>query len=97
MASLTSTMRAYQALSYRAIIAGVRRWHEVPKHHWAHHLIEQCRWGNPKWWWTYADEDFMGIIKSVCKSCTAGTAHVHVVTKVLDKWRLGWGLRLSRS
>ena len=61
------------------------------------HVSEQAARQNPVWSWNYADEDFMGIVKDIAQSCVVATQLVDVPAKVCQKWRLGWGLRLSRS
>ena len=41
--------------------------------------------GNPRYWWTYSDEDFQRVVKEIALSCHA--AHVpHVATY---KWLVG--------
>ncbi len=71
-------------------------WHQVPKFHFLEHLSLQSRFQNPKWSWTYTDEDFMGIMKDVAEACTVATPWDQVVPKVCEKWRLGYGLRLRK-
>ena len=38
--------------------------HEVPKFHYVWHIIFQSRIANPRFNWTYPDEDFMRILKA---------------------------------
>jgi hypothetical protein len=41
-------------------------WHPRPKLHLAQELGDQvCEAGNPRLWWCYADESYMGIVKKV--------------------------------
>ena len=47
--------------------------------------------------WCYVDEDFMGIVKDIAESCTVATPLHDVPKKIVDKWRLGWGLRLVQE
>ena len=93
--SLTRAMDAYQDVSCMALDAEKQLWCEVPKHHFVQHLIEQCTYGNPKHWWCYSDEDFMGIMKKiVLKSCVA-TSAPFVVKKAVERWEKGMAYRLQ--
>ncbi len=96
--STAKVLRHYNALSSLARAEGRgRTWHQVPKFHFMQHLALQARVQNPKFSWTYIDEDFMGIMRDIASSCSAGTALGRVVSKVCEKWRLGVGLRVSRQ
>ena len=46
-------------------------WKLTPKFHLLLHLVEWQipRWGNPRFYWCYADEDMIGQIMEVAKSC----------------------------
>ena len=59
---------SYRRLSVAGFQANPRevRWHEVPKFHYALHVGLQAAFGNPRFSWTYADEDFMGHVKTIC-------------------------------
>ena len=47
--------------------------HMVPKHHFAYHLVERAdRCGNPRFSWTYADEQENRVMGQVAKSLHAG-------------------------
>lgn len=61
---LDEMLTAYHALNMEAVSLGQRRWHEVPKHHYAQHVGLQSRYYNPRWGWCYPDEDFMRILKA---------------------------------
>ena len=94
-ASLTGAMEAYQDLSVMAVDAGRRLWNEVPKHHWVQHLILQLAFGNPRDWWCYIDEDFMGIIKRIVLKSAVATAAPSVVKKGVVRWERGMAYRLQ--
>ena len=68
------------------------RWHEVPKFHYFIHIGLQASLGNPRFAWTYMDEDFMGFLKDIVENCTQGTSAVMVVPKLLSKWTFGGSL-----
>ena len=42
------------------------------------------QWGNPRFWWTYSDEDMQRVMKEVALSCHA----THVPHMALYKWIL---------
>ena len=59
-------------------------WKLMPKLHLFLHL---CEWqaleqGNPRYYWTYADEDLQGTMAEVAESCHAST----MTTNALFKW-----------
>ena len=72
-------------------------WHQVPKFHGLAHVMLQAEHQNPVWAWCYVDEDFMGIVKDIAESCTVATPLCDVPEKICEKWRLGWGLRLTHQ
>ena len=76
----------YSQLSHEALSAAppVRAWKMIPKFHMFLHLLEiQCAsLGNPRFYWTYSDEDLMQIVKQIALSChTANLAE-----EMLFKW-----------
>ena len=91
-----TTVAYYRKLSVRAAasVPPQCRWKELPKFHYALHVGLQALAGNPRFTWTYADEDFMGSAKTICERCTEGTAPHAVVVKMLQKWGYGVALRL---
>ena len=93
---LDTVLYFYRKLGLSALAAHPpeRRWMEVPKFHFAQHIGLQAKWGNPRWSWTYTDEDFMGHLKRICQSASVGTASIKVVYKLMQKWFLGVSLRL---
>ena len=61
----------YTALATAAKQEGVKMWKLNPKLHLFLHL---CEWqaitqGNPRFYWTYADEDLQGAMSEVAQSC----------------------------
>ena len=75
---------AYSVLSAEAFAQGRRLWKFTPKCHLIEHLFnEQCREvGNPRGYWTYADEDLVGLSIDVAQSCHVRT----MVPTALVKW-----------
>ena len=93
-----SAIAFYRQLSAKAFFEDppVLRWKEVPKCHYALHVGLQASSGNPRFTWTYTDEDFMGYAKTICEHCTEGTPTHAVVLKMLQKWGFGVALRALR-
>ena len=74
----------YQKLAREAFDNREQMWKWAPKLHAFLHLTEwQCAdFGNPRFWWTYPDEDLVGHIIEVAK-----TTHKHTMApKSLFKW-----------
>ena len=74
----------YTSLAQDALKAKVKMWKLIPKIHLFLHL---CEWqaveqGNPRYYWTYPDEDLAGMIAKVAASCHPTT----VDTNALIKW-----------
>ena len=61
----------YASLHAEAAAAGKRLWKLVPKMHLFIHLTtQQVRYaGNPRFFWTYGDEDMVGQLVEVAQSC----------------------------
>ena len=94
---MAETLHHYRWLCARAIAAHVSLWNEVPKHHYCQHLADQAAQQNPRYCWTYPDEDFMGYVKSITEACLAGTKAHRATEKVLEKWGFGVAMRMSRA
>jgi len=60
----------YAKLAREAFDSGVTAWKLAPKLHVFQHLCEwqSLSFGNPRFWWTYPDEDLVGHIIEVAKS-----------------------------
>jgi len=96
--SCSSALQHYNVLSSRASEFGRgMSWHQVPKFHVMEHIAVQASFQNPRWSWTYVDEDFMGILKDIVESCSVATPWDEVMAKTIQKWRLGFGPRLARE
>ncbi len=96
-AALWSMNRHYAALQAWALRSGLRRWRIVVKAHFALHLALQSRYANPRVAWTYADEDFMSLLKSVGEACAAGAPSHRLVPKVCQKYMAGRDIRLAHT
>ena len=79
-------MGLYGALSAEAFDSGRRMWKLVPKFHLFQHLCEKqaLELGNPKFYWTYGDEDMQQHMASIAQSC-----HLSNLAPVaLHKWAI---------
>ena len=69
----------YSKLSSEAFAAKKKLWKESPKLHLWEHLTEfQCLYfGNPRYYWCYADEDLVGSMIEIAETCHPNTLPVH--------------------
>ena len=74
----------YFKLAKEALDLGSKTWKLAPKFHMLLHICEwqTPRFGSPRLWWTYADEDLVGHMMEVGKSTHPRT----VATMSLFKW-----------
>ena len=74
----------YTGLAKAAKNKGLKMWKLHPKLHLFLHLTEwQClSYGNPRYYWTYADEDLAGNMSEVAKSVHPST----MATSGMFKW-----------
>ena len=76
----------FAQLSAEALANRQRAWKMTPKVHLMMHL---CEWqapslGNPRFWWTYSDEDLVGSMVEAAKSCHAST----MAPTAMVKWQV---------
>jgi hypothetical protein len=74
----------YANLSAKSFAAGSRMWKIQPKLHLFQHLAEYmlAYQGNPRFYWTYQDEDLVGDMINVARGVHVDT----LATSVLFKW-----------
>ena len=78
----------YAALASTSAAAHEKMWKMNPKLHLFDHL---CEWqagevGNPRSFWTYADEDLVGLLVEVAESCHPKTMAVSALFKWLHTY-----------
>ena len=71
----------YGKLSQEALDNRQRMWKCIPKFHLFQHILEFAFW-NPRFTWTYQDEDYQRAVKEIALSCSTRTA-AHMI---LYKW-----------
>jgi len=75
----------FAQLSSEALQANRKTWKMTPK---VHLLLHLCEWqapdqGNPRFCWTYSDEDLVGTMVEVAQSCHASTMAATAMVKWL--------------
>ena len=80
-----SLSELYSSLAAETAATGSKMWKSLPKLHLFQHL---CEWqapafGNPRFWWVYADEDFVGQFIDVAETCHPKTLAVTSMWKWL--------------
>ena len=75
----------YACLSDEALQNDAKLWHFVPKFHLFFHLCthQSQDFGNPRFYWCYADEDMVGHMVEVAKSCHPATLAATALYKYL--------------
>jgi hypothetical protein len=77
--------KVYAELSSRALASKLKFWKMAPKFHIFCHLCEwqAAEWGNPRFYWTYADEDLVGLMIDIAQTCHPKTLAVNALFKWL--------------
>ena len=76
----------YNFLSSEAANAGIIMWNVVPKHHMWQHMALISRFYNPRMYWVYADEDFVGRIANIAKSVVRGLGPRRVGARLIERY-----------
>lgn len=76
----------YSQLATESFAAGELFWKVTPKHHLFQHLCEwqAISYGNPRFYWVYADEDLVGKLIECARSCHPKT----MAFTAMFKWLL---------
>ena len=80
----------YKALSLEAASNGEeQRWKLKPKAHLFQELAEfqSAQWGNPRNFWTYADEDFVGWVATIARSRGGPKQASTAARRVMERYR----------
>jgi hypothetical protein len=75
----------YNSLYTEAFNMGLKLWKMTPKVHLVIHSseVQASMWGNPMYYWTYADEDLVGLMIEIGESCHASTLTITALVKWL--------------
>ena len=76
----------YATLSSDAFKTGQKLWKIQPKFHLFEHLTESQAiiFGNPRYWWTYGDEDLVGLMIDIAEGVHASTVAISTIVKWLN-------------
>ena len=88
---------SYSQLASDAMESGRKVWSVVNKFHFFYHLAQQCVWCDPKLFWTFQFEDFVGRISKVGHSCLPGTSVLKVSSRIADKVCVAKHIQISRG
>jgi len=86
----------YQWLSQNAMQNGQHLWSVVPKHHFFEHLVDQALFENPKMFWVYTGEDFVGRLCRVAHFVLPGKATHDLTSFLVERYLIGFHLRHAR-
>ena len=85
----------YGNLSKKAQQERKKLWSETPKLHFFWHLGQQGKFLNPKVFWTYMSEDFVGKISKLASSLLNGLRVYLVSQKLAQQYRMALHFWLS--
>ena len=71
--------------------------HKVIKFHMFHHLIIDAKYLNPRAYWCFKGEDYVGRIARLAASCAFGVSAIRLSQKVAAKYRHWLHVRLTRG
>ena len=80
----------------RAISLDQPNWAFKQKLHCLYHLIYLARFLNPRFHWCYQFEDYMGMIVTIARKCTASTPTTRVGSKVMENLLLTFAFALEQ-
>ena len=86
----------YQWLAKNAMDNGQKLWSVVPKHHFFEHLVEQGLFENPKMFWVYTGEDFVGRLCRIAHFALPGKPTHDLTSFLVERYLIGFHLRLTR-
>jgi hypothetical protein len=88
----------YSQLTKDAQELRARQFSQVPKFHFMEHLAAQGKFLNPRVFWTYMSEDFVGKVARLGKGVLrGGTARSKVPLKLIKSYRMAWFFWMRRS
>ena len=86
----------YQWLAKNAMKNGQQLWSVVPKFHFFEHLVKQGAFENPKMFWVYTGEDFVGRLCRIAHFVLPGKATHELTSFLIERYLIGFHLRHSR-
>ena len=77
----------YKHASAAAMQKGLLLWNVTLKQHFLIHTAMICKYYNPRRYWNYADEDFVGRIAKLASSRGGPKAAATTTRKLLEAYR----------
>ena len=89
----------HQALTHYFMTKGRQLFHLTEKAHYLQHVGDDCKHLklNPRFLWTYSDEDWMGRIAGIAKASTRGRGPLRLGVPVFERWRNRMFIAWSRA
>jgi hypothetical protein len=94
--SLAQFQLHYQWLAKTSMELGQNLWSVVPKFHFFEHLAEQGTWENPRMFWVYTGEDFVGRLCRIAHFVLPGKATHGLTAFLIERYLIGFQLRRTR-
>lgn len=79
----------------KAAIDDDLRWQLSPKFHFFYHLAHLAKWQNPRSFWTYGNESWVGQMATLAHSCSHGTRATKLTDSFCQKYLLGYQLGIN--
>ena len=86
-------LNVYTELARRADVEGLTLWGMIPKHHWAWHLADRCKYMNPRVNACLIDEYLMGEMEAIVSHCVNGVPVEGVPVAAMEKIR--WAMHFN--
>jgi hypothetical protein len=87
----------YSKLTLAAQELKLKQFSQVPKFHFMEHLAYQGKFLNPRMFWTYMSEDFVGKIARLGAGLLKATARFNVPLKLTKSYRMAWFFWLRKT
>lgn len=87
----------YNWLAKKSFADELTKWNQVPKFHYAWHLVAASKFQNPKRTRCYGGEDFVGRISRLAHSVLGGTPAFRVAHNLFRKYVIAMHIRFSRE
>ena len=85
-------LMSYSLLASLAVAQGSSMWPLKPKLHQFDHMLDDVEREllNPRHWWNFANEDFVGVIKRIAQKCSRKTISLVTLKKYMLWVALHW-------
>jgi hypothetical protein len=97
IALVDSFLVNYEHLAETSWTERKKNWGQYPKFHHLWHWARQSQYMNPRKFWTYGAEDFVGEIVKIAFACNAGTNASGVSVKVANRFICAFDLLIQET